>query len=518
MNQQDYILSIDHGTQSVRAILFDLQGNIAVRSRVPIQPYYSTEPGWAEQDPEYFWKSLAQACCQLWQKTDIPKEAVRGVTLTTQRATVINVDASGKPLRPAMVWLDQRVTKGIKPIGGLWGGLFKLGRLEKDIARLQSETEVNWIKVNQPEIWQETYKYLLLSGYLSYRLTGNFLDSTGNQVGYIPFSVKKMDWAGPRHWSWQAFPVERQQLPELLPPGALLGQVTPEAAEETGIPVGLPVIAAASDKACELVGNGALEPHIACLSFGTNATLNTMQPKYLEVIPPLPPYPAAIPGAYNPEIAVNRGFWMVSWFKKEFAHYEQQIAAEKGIEAEELFDELVNQVPAGSMGLVLQPYWMPSFKAQGPEAKGAIIGFGEIHTRAHLYRAILEGLAYALLEGKEKTEKRSHIPITEVRVSGGGASSQAALQITADVFGLPVYRAHTYETSALGAAIVAAVGLHLYPDFKTAVKAMSRLEAVYTPDSQRHEIYSQLYKRVYLEMYSRLQPLYSDIQKITGYP
>jgi len=124
---------------------------------------------------------------------------------------------------------------------------------------------------------------------------------------------------------------------------------------------------------------------------------------------------------------------------------------------------------------MLQPYWTPGIKVPGPEAKGAMIGFGDVHTRAHMYRAILEGLAYALREGKERIEKRSGVAITELRISGGGSQSDAAMQLTADIFGLPTSRPHIYETSGLGAAIDAAVGLGLHPDFDTAIRAMTRI-------------------------------------------
>jgi sugar (pentulose or hexulose) kinase len=225
-----------------------------------------------------------------------------------------------------------------------------------------------------------------------------------------------------------------------------------------------------------------------------------------------------VPGRYSLEIQIYRGYWMVSWFKKEFAHYEQQIAQERGIATEALFDELVNQVPPGALGLTLLPYWSPGLKMPGPEAKGAIIGFGDVHTRAHLYRAILEGLAYGLREGKERTERRSHIPITELRVAGGGSQSDAALQLTADIFGLPTVRPHIYEASGLGAAIDGAVGLRLHPDFETAVHEMTRVGDTFEPNSQHHEIYDALYRRVYKQMYPRLKPLYQEIREITGYP
>jgi sugar (pentulose or hexulose) kinase len=154
----------------------------------------------------------------------------------------------------------------------------------------------------------------------------------------------------------------------------------------------------------------------------------------------------------------------------------------------------------------------------GPEAKGAIIGFGEVHTRAHLYRAILEGLAYALREGKERIERRGGTRIERLRVSGGGSQSDAALQITADIFNLPTERPHLYETSGLGAAIIAAVGLGLHPDYATAVREMTRVGQTFQPDPTHAATYDRLYRRVYCRMYERLRPLYQDIREITGYP
>jgi sugar (pentulose or hexulose) kinase len=307
-------------------------------------------------------------------------------------------------------------------------------------------------------------------------------------------------------------------LPDLLPPTALLGEVTPQAAECTGVPAGLPVIAAAADKACEVLGAGCLEPHIGCISYGTAATINTTHKRYIEVIPLIPPYPSAAPDAYSLEIQIYRGFWMVSWFKEEFAQHEQRLAEQRGVAPETLFDEMVGTVPPGSMGLVLQPYWAPGLVHPGPEAKGVILGFSDAHNRAHFYRAILEGLAYALRDGLERTEKRSGVKVTELRISGGGSQSDAAMQITADVFGLPAARPHLYETSGLGAAIDTAVGLKLYPDFDSAVKAMTRLSKVFEPNPQQRAIYDGLYHRVYKQLYPRLKPLYEEIRAITDHP
>ena len=518
MPAEPLILAIDNGTQSVRALLFDTHGNLVGKGKQEIEPYFSKEPGWAEQHPEYFWEQLGEACKLLWNSTEATPDQVAGVTVTTQRGTVINLDENGQPLRPAIIWLDQRHAKVEGPVKGPWGWLFKLARLEDTINRFREKTQANWIAQNEPEIWSRTRHFLLLSGYLNYRLTGEFRDSTGSQVGYLPFDYKKHRWAGRRDFKWLTMPVEPSMLPELVAPGETTGHLTDEACRHLGLAKNLPVIAAASDKACEILGSGGLTPDIGCMSYGTTATINTTSQRYVEPIRLMPPYPSALPGHYSTEVMIYRGFWMVSWFKREFGLREQKIAEQRGIEPEALFDELVKAVPPGSMGLMLQPYWSPGVRQPGPEAKGSIIGFGDVHTRSHIYRAILEGLAYALREGKEKIEKRSGVKIRKLRVAGGGSQSDAAMQLTADVFGLPAERPHTYETSGLGAAIDAAVGLGLHPDFDTAVANMTRVGDVFHPNKETRALYQQLYSEVYLKMYPQLQPLYRKIREITGYP
>ena len=509
------LLAIDNGTQSVRALLFDPKGKLLAKKQIYIEPYYSDAPGLAEQKPSVFWDAVCQACHGLWQH-GVQKESIAAVALTTQRATMINVDEKGEPLRPAIVWLDQRRTEGLPPLGGLWGAAFTVAGAAETVAYLRAEAECNWIRTHQPEIWHKTHKYLFLSGFLSFKLVGEYVDSVGCQVGYVPFDYKGQDWEPKWSWKWQAVPCEPGRLPALVKQGQPLGKITQAASAATGIPAGLTLIAAAADKACEVLGAGALEPNVACLSYGTTATINTTHDKYIEVIPLIPPYPAAVPMQYNFEIQIMRGYWMVSWFKQEFGLREQRIADEKGVVPETLFDELVNSVPPGSQGLVLQPYWSPWLRFPGPEAMGAIIGFGDVHTRAHIYRAMLEGLAYALREGRERTEKRSGVKVTDLRIAGGGSQSNAAMQLTADIFGLPAGRPHVYEASGLGAAMDAAVGIKIHPDFKSAVKEMTHLGDVFDPKKETREIYDRLYNDVYLKMFDKLKPLYRVIREISA--
>ncbi len=514
----EYVLSIDNGTQSVRAMLFDAAGNLHGLSRIEIEPYVSPEPGWAEQEADYYWQAVGQACQQLWQQVSIDKAQIKGVSVTTQRGTVVHVDQHGRALRPAMVWLDQRLADVSIALPNPWRSLFKLVGAASIVDYFRGQAEVNWVVQYQPQIHAKTHKVLLLSGYLNYQLSGRFVDSVASCVGYLPFDYKKLRWAAKRDWKWHALAVRREQLPELIEPGKLLGHVHAAASAHTGLPEGLPIIAAAADKACEVLGAGAVDESIACLSYGTTATINTIRSKYLEVTRLIPAYPAAIPQHFTTEVMIYRGFWMVSWFKREFGLREQQRAERLGVSVESLFEELIKQAPAGSMGLMLQPYWSPGVREPGLDAKGAIIGFGDVHTRAHIYRAMLEGLAYGLRQGKERIEKRSGVPIRRLRVSGGGSQSDAVLQITADIFGLPVQRPHTIETSGLGAAIACMVGVGLQPDFATGVQNMTRAGEVFYPDQHNHALYDKLYREVYCKMYRRLQKLYQSIRRITGYP
>ncbi|MDP7593717.1 MAG: FGGY-family carbohydrate kinase [Litorilituus sp.] len=519
-NKDDLILTIDNGTQSVRALLFNLNGDLVAKSRLELEAYFSKKPGWAEQKAEYFWLMLTKCCQQLWQQDEVIKkgyrERVTALTVTTQRGTVINVDDNGQSLRPAILWLDQRLCQQNNPMPWYWRLAFSLIGQRKIVDYFRRKSQANWLQQNEPTVWQKTDKFLLLSGFLTHKLTGEYKDSVGSIVGYLPFDYKKQNWASPWDWKWYALPIKRSMLPSLVKPGEVLGLITPEAAKQIGLKSGVKLIASASDKACEVLGSGCISPDTASLSYGTTATINTNNAKYVEPQAFIPPYPSAIPKHFNSEVMIYRGFWMVNWFKQEFGQNEIEKALALGVSPESLFDQLVGQVPPGSMGLMLQPYWSPGLR--NLEAKGAIIGFGDVHTRAHIYRSILEGLAYALREGKETLEKRQKCKITRLIVSGGGSQSDAALQLTADIFNLPAHRPHTFETSGLGAAINAAVGKGYFENYQQAIAAMTRIEQSFLPNQNNVQLYNKLYRQVYRKMYRQLKPIYQEIKKITGYP
>jgi len=510
------ILSIDCGTQSMRTLLFSEDGTLLDSEQVEYAPYFSDNPGWAEQDPELLWSSLIAGCHALQLRCPEHMAAIKGVGITTQRATMISVDESGTPLRPAITWLDQRkagpVFKPPFPVSSILNAVGVGATLNK----FQSEGKCNWIRQNQPDIWEKTHKYLQVSGFLNHRLTGRFADSSASQIGHIPYNYKKRCWASRFEPSSLLFPIEREKLPEVIAPGEVLGHITAKAAEETGIAAGTPVIACGSDKGCETLGMGVLSEETASLSFGTTATVQLSSKRYFEPIRFMPAYPAPIPGHWNPEMEIFRGYWMITWFKNEFAHKEVARADEKGIPPEVEMDRLLEKAPPGSMGLMVQPYWGPGH--EHPDAKGAMIGFGDVHKKEHVYKAVIEGLGYALLEGLESLEKKTKVPVTKLAVSGGASQSDQICQISADIFNRPLVRGKTTETSGLGAAIVTAVGVGLHPDFSAAIDTMVHYDTIFEPNPDRSALYNKLYHRVYKRIYKRLAPIYKEIREITGYP
>ncbi len=506
-------LSIDYGTQSVRALIINDVGEILVKTQVETPPYSQPQPGWAEQDAMELWQKLCEACAILWQKAPEYKALIKAVTLTTQRGSVFNVDKDGRPLRPGILWLDQRQTETPPKLKFPWHPLFRAIGVLPIVEHFGRQAEINWIKNHEPEVWNKTDRFLLLSGFLTFHLIGDFVDSRGNQVGYLPFDFKRHAWLKPASWKWQMLAVRPDMLPRLVPQGTVMGTISTQAARATGIPTGLPLIAAAADKACETLGAGSFASSSGALSFGTNSTISITSERYIEAIPLIPPFPAAVADLYAIEMQLYRGFWLISWFKKEFGHPEIARAAELDTSPEALLDRLLDEVAPGSDGLLVQPFFSPGVRFPPPEAKGAIIGLHSGHTRAHIYRALIEGIMFALHEGRLRIESRSGIKINELRVSGGGARSDQVLQIAADVFNLPVYRPHTHETSGLGAAIIAAVAMGDHPNYQTAINAMTRVEKVFKPDKDAASRYAMLYNEVYAKLYETLHPLYKVMKQ-----
>jgi len=513
---RDAVLAIDCGSQSVRAIAFDTAGEILARSHVALDAYRSPQPDHKEIDVEAVWAALAEACRALWRADPALKTSLRAMAVTTQRGTLVPLDASGRPLAPAISWLDRRRANRLPPLPPLWRALFAAARVGDVVRHLQREAEINWWAEHEPAMLARADKVMLLSGFLNWRLTARCSDATAAQVAYLPFDYRRQAWCKPTDWRWNAVAVLPRQCPELVPSMQPLGAVAADAARETGLPQGLPVIAAGADKACEVLAASRLVPGAACVSTGTSVSIAVETDRYVEALPFAPAYPAVDPGRYCSEIQTACGFWMVRWFLDEFGRVEREAGERQGIAPEALFDALAAGVGAGAGGLMLQPHWSPGVRHPAADARGSVIGFGPEHGRAHLARAILEGQAHAMREGRELLERATRRSIDRLVVVGAASRSDLVTQILADVIRLPSMRLHTAEAASLGAAIAAAVGAGLHADVDAASAAMARPGQLFQPNAENSALYDRLHRSVYRPLYGRLAPLYASLARIRG--
>lgn len=505
------MLTFDCGTQSIRAMLFNRRGELVAKSKISFPPYFSLKKGYAEQHPAFYYEKLCLACQSLKRANEDIWENIIGITVTTMRDTMIHLDREGNVIRPAILWLDTRHAdaRGKIPLAARMA--FRAVGMGESAKMNFEHSKSNWIWQNECETWDKTHHLIMLSGYMTYMLTGNLVDSIASQIGHIPFDYKHKCWNKSGNIKNCIFNIPLKMLPRLVEPTETLGCISDKAACDTGIPKGLPVIASGSDKGCETLGTGCNNPHMAALSFGTTSTVQITTRKYVEPQKFLPAYPAVDPACYNPEIEIFRGYWMVTWFKNEFATSDVLKAAELNLTPDEFLNKMLELTPPGCDGLVLQPYWGPGLK--NPEARGAIIGFSDVHKREHLYRAIIEGINYGLIDGLDRLEKQGRLKVDCLTVSGGGSQSDVICQITADMFGLPVRRVQTYETSGLGASIAGFVGLGEFQNFDEAIQNMVHYEKVFQPNLENTKTYARLYEDVYSRIYPSLKHIFMTMRR-----
>ena len=507
------ILTYDVGTQSARAILVDKQGCIVDKVQMKYEkPYIRPEPGWAEQKTDFYFAHMCAASRVLMERNQDKVGDIIAVAVTVIRDTLVFLDENNRPTRDIIHWLDARKCEFDDPFPWWKKIAFKLIGMDKGTKIAYRTSKVNWVRLNQPDVWEKTKKIVCLPAYLNFRMTGRLADSPANTIAHIPMDYKKKTWMTENDLTRCMYDVPQEKLYELVPSGDVIGYITKEAAELSGAPEGLPLIATGADKACETLGLSVASPEKASISFGTSSTIEMYSENYFEPQQFLPSYPSVFNNAWNPEIQVFRGFWMLSWFIKEFADKDKAEAQEMGISPEELLNRRAAEVPAGCNGLMLQPYWTPDVLK--PDSYGAIIGFSDYHTKYHIYRAIIEGICLELYMSMKAMERRGKKHIEEIFVGGGGSKSDLACQILADTFGLPVKRIHTHEACSIGAAMVAFVAKGEFASYDDAIKSMVHEKDVFIPIPEHHEVYMNIYNKVYRKIYKNVRPLYATMNNL----
>ena len=513
MEKEPLVLTLDFGTQSVRAALINKKGVIVYIAKKVYEPvYFSNKKGYAEQHADFYWENLIECLKDITSHNKEKLSDILAVSVTTFRDSAVLLDKNKKPLRPVVLWLDQRLAKAKEKLPALHRFLFKLVGMKDAIDLNRTRTTAHWVKENEPELWAKVDKYVNLSTYINYKLTGRLADSPGGLTGHFPLNYKKLKWYREGAMKGRIFGIPNRMLPELVKTGETIGTIKDDFAEEVGLPKGLKLIATGSDKGCETIGLGCLSPNMGAISYGTACTIEVSNSHYYEPEKFLPAYAASVPNLYNMDVQIYRGYWMLKWFASEFAGELEKEARLRDIPTEQILDEWLNDVPVGSDGLVLQPYWGPGLAR--PLAKGAMVGFSSVHTRKHIYRAIVEGIAFAVREGLESIEKSQMEKVQKLRVSGGGSLSDEVCQITADIFGLELSRVQTTETTSLGAAIATFTAIKEFKDANEAVKNMVQVARTFKPNEKNHERYDKIYREAYLKIYPRLKPINETINDL----
>jgi sugar (pentulose or hexulose) kinase len=506
---EKYIIGIDSGTQSTRAILYDSRGRLIAKGAAEHPRLLSPRQGWMEHGANDLWDALRVAVKDMFAHFAGNIADIAGIGLSSQGACFMALDKEGEILCNPISWLDERWRMNIPA----------LGQITNDIADPLYKlfwpyySKANWLKFNSPEVYGKAAKYLGISGYLGYKLTGGFYESISNSMGW-PYDV--LNWKSfDGDAEIESMGMRREQLAEPVFAGTVIGKITPQAAADVGLPEGCPVAIAARDKQCELLGAGAVKHGQAYITLGTLSGLDIVCEQYK----PAPDfsyftYLSAFPKLYNYESMANRGFLLVSWFRDNLGDGLKAAAKEAGISVEALLDREAEAVPAGSEGLVVLPDWSSS--AAHPSGKGIYLGFDDRHKRGHMFRSLVEGIIIQIKLGATKMTEYLGLSINELYIGGGGSKSNFAAQVIADVFNVPVYRTKESENCSLGAAMCGAVGAGLYSDLTKAMDGMGKNYDQFLPNAGNHDLYEALSDKVIQKLYPALENILKDLAEIAA--
>lgn len=459
------------------------------------------QPAWHEQPAESWWVSLTHAIRQAVSQVD--GQRLQALCIAHQRETFVPLDARDQPLMNGIVWMDERARELLPSLEQAFGQ-DQFHRLTgKRLSVNLTIAKIAWLKVHRPDVFAQTRKYVDVHAYLVHRLTDFYRTGWGCADPTGLFDIQNNCWA---ESLLDQVDIRLDQLPEVVPPGTIAGVLTPAAAEACGLPAGLPVVAGIGDGQASGLGVNVSSPGDAYLSLGTSVISGTFSDEYIYG-PAFRTMTGGVPGSYLLETVQLGGGYTLAWFLERIASQPGQDIAQ----LQEFYDQAAGAVPPGSAGLVTVPYWNSVLGPYwDPFASGIIVGWRGFHQLPHLYRAILEGLAFEQYLDTLGVESVLGQPVKRYIAMGGGAQSDLWCQIIADITNKPVFRAATTESAALGAGILAAAAVGWYADARQAAEEMTHvLPEPMEPNVRNHAFYSRLFEEVYRPLFPALQ-LYLD--------
>jgi xylulokinase len=498
-----YVIGIDSSTTATKAVVWDHDGRAVAEGRAEFA-LTVPRPGWHEQDAEDWWRSCTTAVTQALETVD--GSDIEALCVTHQRETFACVDEQGRPVRPAIVWMDVRATREVEELG------------TEEIHRLTGKPpdttpalyKLLWLREHEPETLDRTRWVVDVHAFLVHRLTGMWRTTTAcaDPLGLI--DMERGDWSDDL---LVRVGLSRDRVPALVAPGEVIGELSAGAAERLGLPAGLPVVGGAGDGQSAGLGANATQPGHAYINLGTAVVAGTMSEGYAwdrafrTLI-------GAVPGTYLLETLLQGGTYTVNWFLERIAMLDTPRLG-LGLRDVDVLEAAAARLGPGAEGLLLVPY-MASAQTPywDPAARGILFGLAGHHGRQHVFRAIMEGIAFEQRLAFEGMEPRLDQPIELLLMTGGGSRSPLWRQIVADVTGKTVVACREAETTSLGAGMQAAAAAGWHGSLLEAAAAMSGVGARHTPSASTAARYDELFA-VYREIYPRTAPLHEALQRAT---
>ena len=489
---QSFFLGIDTSTTSSKALLIDERGEVIAVASSP-HTLQTPKPLWSEQDPRQWWDAASASIRSVLEKAGIGGEQVAAVGLTGQMHGLVLLDDAGNVLRPAILWNDQRTQSQCDEIHRRIGKE-KFIQITGNVALTGfTAPKILWVKENEPDIYAKAKHVLLPKDYIRYKLTGEYAMDKADGSGTVLFDLKSRKWS---REVLEALGIDASWMPPTFEGPEFTGRVTAEAASITGLKVGTPIAAGGGDQAAQAVGVGAVNPGVVALTVGTSGVVFATTPSALiEPEGRLHAFCHAVPGMWHFMGVMLSAAGSLQWYRDTLA---------PNVSFDDLLKE-AESVPAGSEGLQFLPY-LSGERTPHPDplARGAFIGLTLRHSRAHMTRAVLEGVSFGLKDIFTLIQNAGLGKITQVRASGGGTKGALWRQILASVLEAELVTVNTTEGAAYGAALLAGVGTGAWSDVASACKACVKITGSTMPVAAQVETYRKAYP-IYRELYPALK-------------
>lgn len=476
------VVAVDTSTTATKAVVVDPVGRVLATGRSDI-PLHTPADGFYEHDPRDWWRSTDDAVrAALAQLDDVDRSRIAAMCVTPQRQSFGLFRSDGEPIRRGPLWLDSRAAEQVARYGT--EAVHRLSGMPPDVT--PALYKMAWLKEHEPEVLAAADKVVGVHSYVTFRLTGEWLDSTATADSLGLFDMERLDFADAL---LEIAGVSRSQMARLVEAGDVMGEVRADVAQSWGLPGTIPLVAGCGDGQAAALGAGVVQPNEAYLNMGTAIVMGVHSPSYqcgsvyrTDV--------AGLPGQYVLEAVQNSGAYLAGWFRENLGD------PALGGKPDPALDLQAAAAGIGAAGLIVLPYWNAVQSPHwDPFARGAVVGLTGGHGRGHIYRAILEGLSLETARNLRSMAQDAGTAISEVRVMGGGQRSPLWRQIMTDTIGIPLVACDAAEISALGAAMMAmsVTGAHGdVPDIARCALEMARPGDVSEPDAAAHERYLEI--------------------------